>query len=128
MNKSTEDILATYVKVDESEHLANTMQDDRDKLELVLALIAENGRTTTDHKRYKIAKKTVFKKYCLQYEYNEEETAPAGNTEPLAWWEVQDDDDDNEEEEVEEDAEEDDDDEEEEVVDDRDDDMEEDTL
>ena len=124
MNKSTEDILATYVKVDESEHLANTMQDHRDELDLVLALIAENGRTTTDHKRYKLAKKT-FKKYNLQYEYNEEESAAAAGNAPFEWWEVADDDE--EEEELEEDAEEDDG-EEEVVVDDRDDDMEEDTL
>jgi hypothetical protein len=128
LNKSEVDILLTFVKVDESVHLADTIQENIDELDLTHALMAANGRTITSHERYILPenKKHQFKRYNISFVHGEEESTAAAaatgsNTEPFAWWEVQDDDDDNEEEEeVEEDAE---DDEEEVVVDDRDDDM-----
>lgn len=99
-DKSNEDILDAFVKVDESKHLPTTMQDENDNLDRVRDLMRENGRQVTDHEAYQQATTHEFTQYLVDFEHThpgDDASDIADNVEAVAYWEQMEEVEDNEE-------------------------------
>ena len=96
--KSASDVYLAFVKVDESEHLANNLQNKEDEENVMLEFIAANGSTITGHDIYKRRKKE-FKTYLIDYNAPGEDDQEFGDgtfDEQIAFWEMMEEEEDDE--------------------------------